>query len=283
MKRRNREISIFSMSALDLFASALGAFILIAIVIFPYFPNTARSPVVVVAAPDPPVCPPIPPVTPCPACPPPPPPCPAPPDEPATSFPHLDLVVALDITGSMAAQIAALKAEMGQLSQLLNGLTPSFGMGVVAYGDRGYDRPVTVFGLREISDSPGAQTALRDFVDGLSDGIGIGGGRNPDAPEAFLLALRAAGGMSWRSAAEQRVIVLITDNPAYPEEVEQAVLEAASFAAAGDGRVSTVLVNNGRGATWTESFLERVASAGRGQLVRDTSGSITVNLLLSLM
>ena len=43
MKRRNREISIFSMSALDLFASALGAFILIAIAIFPYFPNTGRT------------------------------------------------------------------------------------------------------------------------------------------------------------------------------------------------------------------------------------------------
>ena len=41
MKRRSREVSIFSMSALDLFASALGAFILIAIVMFPYFPNTA--------------------------------------------------------------------------------------------------------------------------------------------------------------------------------------------------------------------------------------------------
>ena len=38
------------MSALDLFASALGAFILIAIVIFPYFPNTSR-----VVAPPPPL------------------------------------------------------------------------------------------------------------------------------------------------------------------------------------------------------------------------------------
>ena len=32
------------MSALDLFASALGAFILIAVVLFPYFPNTGDSP-----------------------------------------------------------------------------------------------------------------------------------------------------------------------------------------------------------------------------------------------
>lgn len=44
MKSRNREINIFSMSALDLFASALGAFILISIALFPYFPNTGNSP-----------------------------------------------------------------------------------------------------------------------------------------------------------------------------------------------------------------------------------------------
>ena len=43
MKRRSREVSIFSMSALDLFASALGAFILLAIVMFPYFPNTGTA------------------------------------------------------------------------------------------------------------------------------------------------------------------------------------------------------------------------------------------------
>ena len=37
MKTRNREVNVFSMSALDLFASALGAFILISIVLMPYF------------------------------------------------------------------------------------------------------------------------------------------------------------------------------------------------------------------------------------------------------
>lgn len=44
MKRRSREINIFSMSALDLFASALGAFMLITVVLFPFFPNTGDSP-----------------------------------------------------------------------------------------------------------------------------------------------------------------------------------------------------------------------------------------------
>lgn len=37
MKRRSRELVIFSMSALDLFASALGAFILVTIVLLPYY------------------------------------------------------------------------------------------------------------------------------------------------------------------------------------------------------------------------------------------------------
>ena len=37
VKARSREVNVFSMSALDLFASALGAFILISIVLMPYF------------------------------------------------------------------------------------------------------------------------------------------------------------------------------------------------------------------------------------------------------
>ena len=133
MRRRNREISIFGMSALDLFASALGAFILISVVIFPYFPNTSPTPV------DPVVCP---------VCPPPPepeevPPCPEPvacpvcpvvtpvtcpeptQDLPRTQFPHLDLVIALDITSSMGQQMADLKSEVVQLSEVLSRLSPS--------------------------------------------------------------------------------------------------------------------------------------------------------------
>ncbi|MDJ0948653.1 MAG: VWA domain-containing protein [Alphaproteobacteria bacterium] len=37
LKRPNRNIEIFSISALDLFASAMGAFILVAVILFPYY------------------------------------------------------------------------------------------------------------------------------------------------------------------------------------------------------------------------------------------------------
>ena len=43
MRRPNRNIDIFSISALDLFASALGAFILIAIILFPYYLKDQKS------------------------------------------------------------------------------------------------------------------------------------------------------------------------------------------------------------------------------------------------
>jgi len=39
MRRPNREINIFSISAVDLFASALGAFILLVMLVFPYYKN----------------------------------------------------------------------------------------------------------------------------------------------------------------------------------------------------------------------------------------------------
>ncbi len=43
MKKKNRNIEVFSISALDLFASAMGTFILIAIVLFPYYLKTETA------------------------------------------------------------------------------------------------------------------------------------------------------------------------------------------------------------------------------------------------
>ena len=319
MKRRNREVSIFSMSALDLFASALGAFILIAIVMFPYFPNTgtadqrdldqalerlkaeeadnedlqhilreiredleqrletvrAEAAREVAAA------------------------------RQETSaaqaaaaaaqqdaqdlqrqldeleLPHLDLVIALDVTGSMRTQIEGLKAEIDGLPTILLRLAPSVAVGVVAFGDRQWPRPVTQFRLEDI-EAGGNRTRLAAFVNSLSVNMGMQDPPNPDQPEAVLEAVRAAVDMPWRSQAERRQVVVITDNPAYPEEVEATVAAAAAFAAGGrGGSVSTVFVDTG-GAEGAEAFLRRVASAGGGQAVQ-AGGSMTANLLLSLL
>ncbi len=48
--------------------------------------------------------------------------------------------------------------------------------------------------------------------------------------------------------------------------------------------MSTVYINTtGVSDVVAESFLQQVANAGRGQFVRDVGGSLTVNLLLSLL
>ena len=313
MKRRNREVSIFSMSALDLFASALGAFILIAIVMFPYFPNTgtadqrdldaalerlqaeeednealqdvlreireelerrleavraAAEREIAEARQD---------------------------AEEArrdaeaarrrlddVEFPHIDLVIALDVTGSMGDQIEGLKAEIDDLAAILQRLAPSVGMGIVAFGDREWTRPLTRFPLVDIGSANG-RSRLTEFVGSLSANMGLQTGANNDQPEAVLAGLRAAVDMPWRPRAERRQIVVITDNPAYPEEVEAAVSAASSFAAGMDGAsVSSVFVRSGGESPGTETFLARMADAGGGQAVR-AGGSMTANLLLSFL
>ena len=327
MRRKNRELALFGMASLDLFASALGAFILISIVIFPLIgdpvatpPDPAPVPIAVnagnlveidapesepmscpvcpalPAAPEPVVCPsvaapsPVPATLECPVCPEPVQlECPtATPMRVVAStanfrLPDLDLVIALDVTGSMGRQVEALKAEVGQLSTLMSRLAPSFGIGVVAFGDRYWDQPITAFPLRDVSRPTQDRLAFRNFVSRMSLQMGLGLGSNPDAPEALLRALLEAARMTWRAESQQRVIVLMTDIGPYPEEAEQVVAAAARIAAAGHA-VSTVYVNS-QGAidSDVETFLQRVAEAGGGQFVRDVGGSLTVNLLLSLL
>ena len=258
MHRRNRQLNIFSISALDLFASALGMFIIIAVVLFPYFTNTSRR---VVEGPAPPSDPTV-----------------------ARQFPHLDLIIALDVSDSMGGSIDQLKAEIGDLSRVLAGLTPSVAIGLVTFGDRRWERPVIRFEPREIGGSRTGREALADFVGRLETDMGEGNGENLDGPEAFLQALRAAKSMDLRARAQRRIIVVVTDNPAYPEETTQAIAEAQAFVALGGGRaVSTVFVPTASASPAAPAFLEQVAAAGGGRNVRDDGGSITATLLLSLM
>ena len=293
MKSRSREINIFSMSALDLFASALGAFILIAVALFPYFPNTgdseervaevkARLEAVIKEveekleaagkeiekketelkeaedelkrAED---------------------------ELKRIKFPHLDLVIALDITGSMRGEIEGLKNEVEQLAEILLKLAPSLGIGVIAFGDRDYDEPTTKFNIRAIQ-TPSDLTDLKNFTSTLSPRIGIGGGKNDDDPEAINLAMQDGAAMPWRGDSEKKIIVIVTDNTVYPEEEDHTLSQAESFAArSANNIVSTVHVRGG-GASKTQSFLEDLADAGRGQYVKG-GGSMTANILRGLL
>ena len=286
------------MSALDLFASALGAFILITLLLLPFFPNLDPTPVQeklektqegldaataeaqalqaqlaesnareqalqdkLKAATDQPKQEKTP---------------------PRLAFPTLDLVIALDTTDSMHKQIKGLKNEIEQIASLLLKFAPSVGIGVVDFKDRCEGRRATkVFPLVEMNDV--SIRRLSEFTRSIKRGNYTR--CNRDHEEAVNLALDRAVSMPWRSQAKVRLIVIISDNPAYPETQASVLQQAARFAASREGnRVSTVHVPTWRhalGIAKGPEFLERLAKAGKGQFVGG-GGSFTATILLAL-
>lgn len=286
MRRKSSEINVFSMSALDLFASALGAFILLAVIFLPFFPNTGDHPAVSeaimkrLAAAEAMVA-----------------------DlqsavdrkntqiatlekqnsdlqrdlaeaQSSIKFPDVDIVIVLDSTGSMRDPIDGLKQEISQFARLMLELSPSVGIGVVEFKDRCDGVPIRAFDLVEMNAT--SISSLQSFADSIEAG---GDGCNQDGPEALKDGLSRAVGMNWRAEAKVRLIVVVTDNPAYPEEQSEAISIAASFAARGPGySVGAAQVDFDPDA---REFLQKLADAGNGELVSG-GGSFTTTILLSL-
>ena len=319
MRPTRRQESIFSVSAVDLFASALGAFLIVALVLFPYFPNTSDAP-----------------------------PATTPGVSPAEvavleaelaalreriaelreeledarqqasgaaadnariaaleqdleesrrrereleqqlesgtsmkKLPPLDLVIALDTTGSMTNEITALREEIAGLADLLSHLTDDAALGIISFKDRCEPGgPIQTIPLQAV-DSAGV-SRLTAFARSLWPG---GAGCNNTHPEAYAAALRAAVNSPWRSSSERRSIVMISDNPAYVEEQNRAVTEAGAFARQPGPRqtVSAVYVETGTPLRDTPIFMQRVASAGQGAYVQaDQNASLSVTILLAV-
>ena len=321
MKQRSREINIFSISALDLFASALGAFILMSLVFMVFFTMTAKMPT---ADPTPPQCPEVEAQMPV-ECPPVETPEPTP--SPATlaaleqaeanlaacegdlarsqsqlgelaahcdaveqqigqlrqalmeaRIPPLDIVICLDVTGSMQDQIHGLKQEIDDLARVLDRLAPSVGIGVVAYGDRRWSQVIEKHAIVRTD----AMTSLRRFVQALEPkGTGPWGAYpNPDLAEAMDRGIAKAIAMNWRPESERRYIIVVADAPPYPEEAPYALTRTAQFAAAEGHYLSAVMVAR-RDA---EAFFRQLASAGRGHFVDDVGGqSMIASVLLAIL
>ena len=282
MRRRNKEINIFSMSALDLFASALGAFILIAVVLFPYFPNIGSSPEHVTAlraqlreaqqqlqasqaelaqarqeAED------------------------LKQELAKAKFPHLDLIITLDITGSMGRPIDGLKQELGEMILVLSRLAPSLGIGVVAFNDRKQNPVVSISPLKEVSPGSASSKTLQNFINNLA--AGEASGNNKDVPEAVYQGFRTAAAMPWRGMAERKIIVVITDAPPYDDEYD-ALMSAVKDFVLGNGRsVSGVWVDSqNEGNNAAAEFLKNLSRNGRGRFVK-AGGSVTSSILLALL
>ena len=198
-------------------------------------------------------------------------------------IPDIDIVICLDVTGSMGAQIAGLQQQIVDLANVLDALAPSAGVGVVAFGDRAWRRPLYVQRIVETAQA----AALQRFVNTLSPAMGHTQATDPnrDTPEAVALAMEEAVRLNWRPVSRRRYIVAVTDNPAYPDRVRAAMQAARSFAAADGQRVSTVRANaTAPGSGQAEPFLRALAEAGGGEYVDAAGGgSMIASVLMAVL
>lgn len=289
LKRQNREVVIFSMSVVDLFASALGAFILIAVILLPYFPNTGDSTQRVEEVqkeldaaqaaqkaaqselegikkenerlkekPKPvPIVQPVKPKLPL-----------------KIQFPQTDIVIAMDTTSSMKGSVDGMKREIQLLAKLLDRMAPSASIGVVDFKDRCEKSTIRYFAPVIVNSVSTGR--LQAFVDTMRAGSAS---CNHDGPEAVGAALGTAMRFNWRQSSKVRIIIIVTDNPAYPEEVSQTFNMARAFAQQG-GKVSTVFAQGGSRSAGRE-YLSKLARAGNGQAVKG-GGSFVGTVLLAM-
>lgn len=265
LKRRSREISIFNLSMLDVFASAMAAFLIIMIILLPYYERDAiadRSQIAALrqaldatrdalakaeaareAA-----------------------------EAQAEAFRprDLDLMLLLDTTGSMGAQIASLQRDAKGLVRILNALSAELRVGLIAYRDRGpEERYLTqVFPLTTMTDLGFRRLAA--FIDALD---ADGGG---DDPEAIDAALDEALAQPWRDGADG-VIVVIGDAPVHAEKRSTTLTQAERFSARSDRyRLSTISAGPASG------YFRALAEAGDGVFIAGTT-ALLESIILSMV
>ena len=200
---------------------------------------------------------------------------PAPESRGALAIADLDLVFVLDTTGSMRQEIADLQASLIGIVRVLARLAGSLQVGLVAFKDQGEEYLTRAFPLRPMTG--GNAAALVDFVDRLS---ADGGG---DDPEPVDEALRVALAMPWRAGAQGQIIV-IGDAPARPSGRSRALALAERFRGSAPDRalprsVSAIYTGPPSGA---RVFFEQVARAGGGDFSA-YQGQIIENVLLSVL
>ena len=265
MHRPSRQLNIFSISALDLFASAMGAFVIITVILFPYYmkndeaiakarvlsaqleeaeKTAARHDAARKKA-----------------------------EAKAEAFQPKDIEVVFlcDTTASMGDHLAGIKANLKDVVDILKLVNKRTRVGFIAYKDiveQGQpDTYVTkTFPIREMTDASFKQ--LSRFVDSLS-ALSVA---NTDPPESLSIALKEAMQLSWGGGNAKRIIVIITDAPA--KKPQEALRLAEAFnqqsRSASSSKVTTILARTDNMDQRSPAFLQSLAKKGGGEYIEDT-------------
>ena len=306
MKRLDRGVEFLTLSALDTLATAIGVFVLLVAFLMPYYQNTfdlestieaARAAqettaaqlddvkeriaeeseragaalaqteqisaklasLAVRPAPRPTAQPPAPPS--------------------GTMVKALDLVFVVDTTASMGRVLEQMTRSMASIVRILERLSPSVRVGVVAYRDYDAEPPlIRALGLTETRE---ALPQIIDFVASLrASRISSG-----DIEEAVYLGIRTATAMPFRADARQAIVV-IGDAATHPWELAECLAHLERFVESAPGRTVSGLfvstLSSQRLGDRDRAFFVRVAEAGRGSFT-DHAASMTESILLSVL
>lgn len=145
----------------------------------------------------------------------------------------LDVVFVLDATDSMNPYIGQAKQRLADVLNVIDGLVPGAGVGVVAYKDYGDDYGPTAVKSLKISKD---HKAIRAFIDDITAG---GGGDEPEPINEALKVAVDAKGMGW-TGGRKRVIILIGDSTIHPSGRQEAFRLAKQFAAEMKGTINII-------------------------------------------
>jgi von Willebrand factor type A domain len=310
MKRRNRTISILSMSALDVLAMATGVFVLLLVMLMPYYRKTMDAEAAIeaarVAAAE----------TlsevqsleetaasyraeaeaaaeeaaeldaraaaleqaarsklaPKPAV-------QEGPDAGQQVIEAIDVVFVIDTTASMGPVIRALAVSIRSIVRILERLVPSVRVGVSAYKDHDIPfPPVITFPLTPVDPH---LPRIVGFLDALEESPI--GSRSID--EDVHLGLEAATLMRWRPDAKQ-VMVLIGDAEAHPENQNETFWRVQTFVQGNELRSFSALFvttpSSLSAGNIARFYFQAIAKAGNGTF-HDHTGSMIESVLLSVL
>ena len=182
----------------------------------------------------------------------------------------LDVVIALDTTGSMGPVLSEARARVNAIIMVLSAIVPRFRLGIVAYRDQG-----DAYIVKKSKLTPYHWEAVR-FLDGLEP---AGGG---DTPEAVLAALREASrNYAWVSEGT-RIMIIVGDAPPHPNEQSEAESIARSFRK-DRGIIHTITcsaLSTGSDSRLLKTAFGKLSTAGGGRALELTSGGSLSETLL---
>lgn len=262
MRRPSRQLNIFSISSLDLFASAMGAFVIIAVILFPYYMKNddavqkarmakaelkeAQKKVAGLEEAK----------------------KKAESKADALQPKDIEVVFVCDTTGSMGKHIDGIKTNLKDVVDILKLVNKRTRIGFVAYKDiieRGNPNiyVTKTFALREM-DTPSFQR-LNSFVDNLT-AFSI---KNSDPPESLSYGLSDAINMPWSSGKSKHIIIVITDASA-KDPGKTMALAKQFMARSASAKITTILARTENMDPKAPAFLKQLAQIGKGEYIIDS-------------